>query len=625
MGILQNKQTQNISFYSFIILVLQKIQNASFHYYFNQEQDCFIRFFPLLLSTSTSGLFSNNKQQQVSSTFLQDTLMCVKRFQSMTPEAASSNTTTTTATATAASTTTGNQATTTANPQVTTQSQQQQQPAVSTGVTLGFLGCGNMSAAILKGLVKAAASCPKEAPPVATDQPAAPPALVPLAPGDCNSFLRSVSRILVFDPSIKPGTKKGENFHINLKKMNPNLTFEILDSAEELAERSSVAVIGVKPQVARTVLYPLRGLWGKRTESAKSLERPTVVISVIAGETIISLEEMLQPPEFTERIRREEEMALKQIELDDQIDANDELMASNPDLASAADLDPNEKRQQPPANTTAGGTQTTTTASNAGDYTPPAPVGTPEQQQQQQQIPTTLAPLEASHLCVVRSMPNTPLLVGKGVSGYSISTDNLQRACGVTTDQAIPKATEKFIHDATAAILGSAQNTLAFVPESQLDAVSGVSGCGPAFVSMVVESLADGGVMQGLPRALANRLAAETVHGASAMLCGDRPAISSAAEMRHQVCSPGGATIAGVHKLEEKGLRDALMCAVRQSATRCGELRREGEQQATIMRKKQRVAAIKKKKHNQYYALQKSQVKKRSGSGGRSRSPGNKK
>ena len=576
---------------------------------------------------------NNNNKTSTSTSFLQDTMILSKRFQGSVaaPETVSNGATTTTAQppkpqVSTTATTTGATQQQTIKPATTTTTTQQQGEAVapaaaSSTITLGFLGCGNMSAAILKGLVKAAALCPKlseaeqQAAAAATPAAPAPGATAPLAPGEGNNFFRNLGRVLIFDPSIKPGTKKAENFHINLKKMNPNMTFEILDSAEELAERSSVAVIGVKPQVARTVLHPLRGHWGKKTASATSIERPTVIISVIAGETILSLEEMLQPPEFTERIRREEELALKQIALDDQIDSNDELMASNPDLASAAEFDEkinkNSSEQQQ---------QESSSSSSAEQQ-----IQQQHHQQQQQQLFHGLAPLEPSHLCVVRSMPNTPLLVGKGVSGYSISTDNIQRAVGATTDQAIPKATEKFIHDATSAILGSAQNTLAFVPEGQLDAVSGVSGCGPAFVSMVVESLADGGVMQGLPRALANRLAAETVHGASAMLCGDKPAISSAAEMRHQVCSPGGATIAGVHKLEEKGLRDALMCAVSESATRCGELRREGEQQATLLRKKQRVAAIKKKKHSQYAALQKSQVKKRSGSGGRPRSPGSKK
>jgi hypothetical protein len=101
------------------------------------------------------------------------------------------------------------------------------------------------------------------------------------------------------------------------------------------------------------------------------------------------------------------------------------------------------------------------------------------------------------------------------------------------------------------------------VGEYQMDAVTGLSGSGPAYIYTVIEALADGGVRMGLSREVALKLAAQTALGAARMVLesGQHPAI-----LRDQVASPGGTTIAGLHKLEEKGLRDALISAV-QAAT----------------------------------------------------------
>jgi len=107
------------------------------------------------------------------------------------------------------------------------------------------------------------------------------------------------------------------------------------------------------------------------------------------------------------------------------------------------------------------------------------------------------------------------------------------------------------------------------VPEGQMDAVTGLAGSGPAYVYTIIEALADGGVRVGLPRDVSLKLAAQTLLGAARMVLesGTHPAA-----LRDQVTSPGGTTIAGLHKLEEKGLRDALISAVKAATERAAEL-----------------------------------------------------
>jgi len=152
---------------------------------------------------------------------------------------------------------------------------------------------------------------------------------------------------------------------------------------------------------------------------------------------------------------------------------------------------------------------------------------------------------------IVRVMPNTPCMVGELAAGYSPNA-----ACS----------------DADAALVGSilgALGTAFKVKESDLDAVTGLSGSGPAYVFQFIEALSDGGVRAGLTRPVATQLAAKTVRGAATMVLqtGKHPG-----ELKDQVTSPGGTTIAGVHALEQAGMRAAVMNAVVAATERSREL-----------------------------------------------------
>jgi pyrroline-5-carboxylate reductase len=151
---------------------------------------------------------------------------------------------------------------------------------------------------------------------------------------------------------------------------------------------------------------------------------------------------------------------------------------------------------------------------------------------------------------VVRVMPNTPSLVGQGAAAY---------ACG----SGVKTGDSQRVAELLAAV-GIAVE----LNEKLLDAVTGLSGSGPAFVYVVIEALSDGGVRMGLPRNVATQLAAQTVLGAAQMvLGGEHPAV-----LKDRVASPGGTTIAGLQALEDRGLRAALIAAVEAATLRSQEL-----------------------------------------------------
>lgn len=152
---------------------------------------------------------------------------------------------------------------------------------------------------------------------------------------------------------------------------------------------------------------------------------------------------------------------------------------------------------------------------------------------------------------IVRVMPNTPCLVGRGVSVVcrtpEVPAGDLARVLELL-------AAVGRVHEAD---------------ESLMDAVTGLSGSGPGFVALLVEALADGGVKAGLPRSLSLALATETLSGTAALLdqTGEHPA-----QIKDRVSSPGGTTIAGLAVLEQRGVRGALIDAVVTAAARAREL-----------------------------------------------------
>ena len=152
---------------------------------------------------------------------------------------------------------------------------------------------------------------------------------------------------------------------------------------------------------------------------------------------------------------------------------------------------------------------------------------------------------------IIRTMPNTPSLVGQGATAISGGTH-------VTAD-----------HLRLAETLFASVGLTVEVPERLLDAVTGLSGSGPAYVYLMIEALSDGGVKQGLTREAARLLAAQTFLGAAQMVLSTH---QHPAQLKDNVTTPGGTTIAGLHVLEQAGIRGALMDAVEAAAVRAREL-----------------------------------------------------
>ncbi len=157
---------------------------------------------------------------------------------------------------------------------------------------------------------------------------------------------------------------------------------------------------------------------------------------------------------------------------------------------------------------------------------------------------------------VVRAMPNTPALVGAGATAI---------AAGKHASDA---------DLATARALFDAVGITVVLDEGQLDAVTGLSGSGPAYIFLILEALADAGVKVGLARRIAQRLAAQTVMGSAKMLLDtdEHPG-----KLKDMVTSPGGTAIAGLHTLEQGGLRTTLINAVETATNRAKELGRGGK------------------------------------------------
>ncbi len=152
---------------------------------------------------------------------------------------------------------------------------------------------------------------------------------------------------------------------------------------------------------------------------------------------------------------------------------------------------------------------------------------------------------------IVRVMPNTPALIGEGAAAFALAA---------SARDADAEVVEKIF---------GAVGFVCLVKEELLDVVTGLSGSGPAFVYLMIEALADGGVLMGLPRDLSLQLAAQTVAGAARMVrqSGLHPAV-----LRDQVTSPGGTTVAGLEELEHGGARAAFLAAVRAATERSREL-----------------------------------------------------
>lgn len=152
---------------------------------------------------------------------------------------------------------------------------------------------------------------------------------------------------------------------------------------------------------------------------------------------------------------------------------------------------------------------------------------------------------------IVRVLPNIAVLVGAGCSVMAANTNTPEE------DISLVKS------------LMSVGGSCELIPENLINSCSAVCGSGPAFIFMAIEALADGAVLRGVPRDLALRLAAKAVEGAGKLILSTE---KHPGKLKDEICSPGGTTIVGVHKLEESRLRFGFMDAVRATAERADQL-----------------------------------------------------
>ncbi|MBK0347436.1 pyrroline-5-carboxylate reductase [Aerococcaceae bacterium zg-ZJ1578] len=160
----------------------------------------------------------------------------------------------------------------------------------------------------------------------------------------------------------------------------------------------------------------------------------------------------------------------------------------------------------------------------------------------------------ANQQAVIRIMPNTPVEIGFGMTTYAANDYVTQSNMNAFKQLMIPTG------------------TIIELPEIQIDAATAIAGCGPAFVYQMIEALSDAGVKIGLPRALAQRLATQTLIGSAQMV---EQTAQHPGALKDAVTSPGGSTIAGVTALEANGFRHATIEAVVKAFERTQQLKEE--------------------------------------------------
>lgn len=165
----------------------------------------------------------------------------------------------------------------------------------------------------------------------------------------------------------------------------------------------------------------------------------------------------------------------------------------------------------------------------------------------------TIAKILKKTCPIVRAMPNTPCLVDAGATAIAAGSHAAEKDLNLASE-----------------IFGSV-GLVVTLPETALDAVTGLSGSGPVYIFMVIEAMIDGGVRMGIPRAVAAKLAAQTVFGAAKLVIetGKHPAI-----LKDEVTTPAGTAINAIHVLEAKGLRSVLMDAIAAATLRSQEISR---------------------------------------------------